>query len=90
VGIGASIFLIALGAILAFALHVDLGGIDINVIGWILILAGVLGLVMTTIIWGRRRTVVSPGSVEEREVVAQEPVEYRRVEERRSDLEPPL
>ena len=42
-GIGASIFLIALGAILAFALNVDLGGIDIQVIGWILLLAGDAG-----------------------------------------------
>lgn len=88
-GIGASIFLIALGAILAFALHVDLGGIDINVIGWILIIAGVLGLIMTTLIWGRRRTVVTPEPVE-REVVTRDPVEYRRVEERRRDVEPPL
>jgi hypothetical protein len=90
VGIGASIFLIALGAILAFAVNVDLGGIDISVIGWILMLAGVLGLITFTLIWGRRRTVVAPAPVERREVVAQEPVEYRRVEERRRDVGPPL
>ncbi len=89
-GIGASIFLIALGAILAFALNVDLGGIDMNVIGWILMIVGVLGLIMTTLIWGRRRTVVAPAPVDEREVVTREPVEYRRVEERRRDLGPPL
>ena len=87
-GIGASIFLIAVGAILAFAVNADLGGIDINVIGWILMLVGALGLIMTALIWGRRRTVVAPAPVERREVV-QEPVEYRRVEERR-DLDPPL
>jgi Na+/proline symporter len=83
VGIGASIFLIALGAILAFAVNVDLGGLDIQVIGWILILAGVLGLITFAMIWGRRRTVVARPSVEE-------PVEYRRVEERRRDVGPPL
>jgi hypothetical protein len=88
-GIGASILLIALGAILAFALDVDLGGIDIDVIGWILIVAGLLGLIMTSLIWGRRRTVVTQEPVE-REVVTRDPVEYRRVEERRRDLEPPL
>jgi hypothetical protein len=88
-GIGASIFLIALGAILAFAVNADVGGLDINVIGWILLLAGVLGLIMTALIWGRRRTVVAPGPVGEREVVTREPVEYRRVEERR-DLDPPV
>jgi hypothetical protein len=85
VGIGASIFLIAAGAILAFALDVQLGGVDLDVIGWILMVAGVLGLIMTALIWGRRREVVAP-AVEER-VVTREPVEYRRVEERR-DLDP--
>ena len=55
-GIGAGIFLIALGAILAFAVNLDLGGIDINVIGWILMAVGALGLIMTALIWGRRRT----------------------------------
>lgn len=88
-GIGASIFLIALGAILAFAVNVDLGGIDINVIGWILMLVGALGLIMTALIWGRRRTVVTSTPAEEREVVTRDPVEYRRVEERR-DVDPPL
>lgn len=88
-GIGASIFLIAVGAILAFALEVDLGGIDIAVIGWILMLAGALGLIMTALIWGRRRTVVAPTTVD-REVVREEPVEYRRVEERRRGVDPPL
>ena len=84
-GIGASIFLIAVGAILTFALDVQLGGVDLDVIGWILMAAGVLGLIMTALIWGRRREVVAP-AVEER-VVTSEPVEYRRVEERR-DLGP--
>jgi len=86
VGIGASIFLIAVGAILAFAVNASLGGIDINVIGWILMLAGALGLIMTALIWGRRRTVVAPAPVEEREVVTEQPVEYRRVERRRDVL----
>ena len=62
-GIGASIFLIALGAILAFAVNVDLGGLDISVIGWILMLAGVLGLITFAMVWGRRRTVVSAPAV---------------------------
>ncbi|MEU4641310.1 DUF6458 family protein [Micromonospora sp. NPDC023814] len=78
-GIGTSIFLIALGAILTFALDASLGGIDLDIVGWILMAAGVLGLIMTTLIWGRRRQVVS----------TTEPVEYRRVEERR-DIAPPL
>jgi hypothetical protein len=59
-GIGASIFLIALGAILAFALNVHIGGVDIHVIGWILMAVGAIGLFVTLYVWGgrRRRTVV--------------------------------
>ncbi len=55
-GIGVSILLIAVGLILALAVHADLGAIDIQVVGWILVAAGVLGLVITMIIWGPRRT----------------------------------
>jgi len=40
-GIGASIFLIAVGLILALAVNVTVSGIDINVIGWILVVVGV-------------------------------------------------
>ena len=54
-GIGASIFLIAVGAILTFALDVRVAGIDIDVVGWILMIAGVLGLIFTAFIWGPRR-----------------------------------
>jgi hypothetical protein len=54
-GIGASIFLIAVGAILTFALDVRVGGIDIDVVGWILMIAGVLGRVFTAFIWGPRQ-----------------------------------
>lgn len=68
-GIGASIFLIALGAILAFAIEYDLAGVDIAVVGWILMIAGLIGLIMTAFIWGPRRR--APGGadyVEERRV----------------------
>jgi hypothetical protein len=79
VGIGTSIFLIAVGAILTFALNIHIGGVDLDVVGWILMAAGVLGLIVTTMIWGNRR----------RDVVTTEPTEYRRVEERR-DVDRPL
>ncbi|TCB92150.1 hypothetical protein E0H26_24575 [Micromonospora zingiberis] len=79
-GIGTSIFLLAVGAILTFALNASIGGLDLNVVGWILMAAGVVGLIMTTLVWGRRRQVVA---------TTEEPVEYRRVEERR-DVAPPL
>ncbi|MBM0257869.1 DUF6458 family protein [Micromonospora sp. 4G55] len=78
-GIGTSIFLLAVGAILTFALDASVGGVNLDVVGWILMAAGLLGLVMTALVWGRRRQVVA----------TTEPVEYRRVEERR-DVTPPL
>jgi membrane protein implicated in regulation of membrane protease activity len=73
VGIGGSIFLIALGAILAFAVDVSLGWLNLSVVGWVLILVGVIGLIMTAWFWqSRRRTVVREPVV--REQVVQEPV----------------
>lgn len=44
--IGASIFLIAVGAILKFAVTATVAGIDIQVVGVILMIAGALGLVL--------------------------------------------
>jgi len=59
VGIGGSIFLIVLGAIFTFALDVSLGWLDLDVVGWVLMLAGVVGLILTTWFWqSRRRTTV--------------------------------
>ncbi len=66
-GIGVSIFLIAVGAILAFAVNADVSGLDIAVIGYILMIVGVLGLIMTAFIWGPRRSARSD-VVEERRV----------------------
>jgi hypothetical protein len=60
-GIGASIALVAIGAILAFALDLNVAGVDITVVGYILMAAGLLGLLFTALIFGRRdagRTVV--------------------------------
>ncbi|NUT31983.1 MAG: hypothetical protein HOV79_02805 [Hamadaea sp.] len=77
-GIGASIFLLAVGAILTFALEWDVAGLDLDVVGWILMAAGALGLIVTTVIWGNRRsTSVTHGPG------------YRRVEEH-DDVAPPV
>ncbi|QXJ23022.1 hypothetical protein AGRA3207_004119 [Actinomadura graeca] len=46
-GIGVSLAFIALGAILAFALRVDLSGVDIHLVGWILILVGLISMGFT-------------------------------------------
>jgi hypothetical protein len=44
--IGASIFLIAVGAILRYAVDVTVSGIEIQTIGLILMIAGVVGLLI--------------------------------------------
>lgn len=59
--IGGSIFLLAVGLILALAVNVaptPAGAINIewNVVGWILVCAGLLGLALSLYV-GRRRTV---------------------------------
>lgn len=58
--IGASLFLIAIGAILKFAVTKHVSGIDLQVVGVILIVIGAIGLLFDLVMWGtRRRTVVT-------------------------------
>jgi hypothetical protein len=68
VGIGVSILLIAVGAVLAFAVHVSTSGFNIHTVGWILLAVGAIGVLLSLIFWsswggiggpaGRRREVV--------------------------------
>jgi hypothetical protein len=56
-GIGTGIFLIALGAILRYGVSDSINGIDLPVIGLILMIVGVLGLVLSLLyasMWSRR------------------------------------
>ena len=46
-GIGTSIFLIAVGAILYFAVNADISGLEISTVGLILMIVGILGLVIS-------------------------------------------
>jgi hypothetical protein len=66
-GIGASIFLIAVGLILALAVSVDTdGAVDVPMVGWILVIVGAVGILLSLIFWSswggfggsRRETVV--------------------------------
>ena len=52
--LGTAIVLLALGAILTFAVQVSVSGIDIRVVGWILMIAGALGIVLELAVWGPR------------------------------------
>ena len=51
--LGASLFLIAVGAILYFAVTATLVGIDIQTVGLILMIIGVLGFVLSLVIGAR-------------------------------------
>lgn len=53
--IGGSIALIVLGAILAFAVTMELAGMDIQVVGVILMIGGAVGLVIGLFL--RQRTI---------------------------------
>ena len=54
-GVGVSLFLIAAGAILAFAVTGEVSGIDIEIVGWILLGVGAFGLLLSLIVLSRRR-----------------------------------
>jgi hypothetical protein len=72
-GIGTSIFLIAVGAILKYAVTAHVSGINVNTVGVILMIAGVVGLVISLLwmtIWADRRR---RGVVTDRAVVQRDP-----------------
>lgn len=48
-GIGTSLLLIAIGAVLAFAVNLSTAGLDLNAVGVILMIVGLLGLVYSMI-----------------------------------------
>jgi hypothetical protein len=65
-GIGTSIFLIAVGAILYWAVDAEVSGLEINTVGLILMICGALGLLISLFLLGsyRRR-----GTTERRTIV---------------------
>jgi hypothetical protein len=68
-GIGTGIFLIAVGAILLFAVQADLGWLNLDVVGLVLIGAGIAVIALTVWFWrDRRRRVAAPSLVEETRV----------------------
>jgi hypothetical protein len=82
-GIGFSVFVIAVGAILRFAVTVHTNGFNVHTIGVILLVVGIVGLLASLIFWSswggwhggggyrRTRTVTQDGtstSVEDRSV----------------------
>jgi hypothetical protein len=71
-GIGVSIILIAVGAVLAFAVHASTSGFNLHTIGWILLAVGGLGLLVSLIFWS---SVGATGFAGRRRVVHEEIVE---------------
>jgi hypothetical protein len=67
-GLGASLFLIAVGAILTWAVTAEASGVDIQVVGVILMIVGLIGFILSILFWStwggpayfgaRRRTYV--------------------------------
>jgi hypothetical protein len=50
-GIGISIFVIALGAVLRFAVTATTTGVNIHTVGVILMIVGAIGLVLSLVFW---------------------------------------
>ena len=93
-GLGVSVFLLAAGAILAFAVKVPAEGIDLGSVGIILMLLGGAGLLAAMVLWndwhpGRRREIDLYDNLDEPDVYQEsllydQPVaERRRVTSRR-------
>ena len=79
--IGLGIVLIVIGAILAFALNIDLPGIDDNTLGYILIVAGIVAILLSFAL--ARRRPVGYTTTRESQV---DPASGSRVE--RTDVDP--
>ena len=70
-GLGVGLILAAVGAVLAFAVNTTVSGVDIHTIGWILLIVGIVGILLSLIFWSswagpgywttRRRTYVDDG-----------------------------
>jgi Zn-dependent protease with chaperone function len=78
-GIGVSIFLLAVGAILTFAVNASASGFNLDTVGIILMLGGALGLLLTLVFWSS----FSPWSRRRRQVIDRSYDGDRVVEERR-------
>jgi len=67
-GIGAGIFLLAVGGVLAFAVSDRISGIDLTMVGYILMGAGALGLILVVLLNSQRSRSSHTTVVEDRSV----------------------
>jgi hypothetical protein len=71
-GIGVSVFLIAVGAVLAFAVNAVVPHLDLTLVGVILMVAGVVGLLWSMMVWGPRRRSADPYAAGSERTVVQD------------------
>jgi hypothetical protein len=77
-GIGASLVLVALGAILTWAVHADIAGLNVTAIGVILMIVGAVGLLLSMVFWSSWG---GPGAIRSRRTTyVEEPPADRYVE----------
>jgi hypothetical protein len=50
-GLGVSLILIAAGAIMAWAVHVHTSGFNVNTVGYILLIVGIVGALISLVFW---------------------------------------
>jgi hypothetical protein len=50
-GIGVSLLLVAAGAILIWAVDVTVSGVELQTIGWILLIVGAIGALLSLVFW---------------------------------------
>jgi len=70
-GLGVGLILIAVGAVLAFAVHVTTKGFNVNTIGFILLGVGILGSLLSLAFWS---SWAGPGRISRRTTVREERV----------------
>ncbi|MER5683201.1 DUF6458 family protein [Streptomyces sp. NPDC002205] len=61
-GLGGFIILIAVGAILTFATDWQMDTVNVDLVGWIMMIVGIIGVIVYASIARRRRTVVPPST----------------------------
>jgi hypothetical protein len=77
-GIGVSLILIAVGAVLAFAVHVSTSGFNVHTVGYILLVVGIVGALISMMFWstwggfGGRTEVVDGGPSRRRRVIEED------------------
>ena len=50
-GLGVGLILSAVGAVLAFAVHTTVSGVNIHTVGWILLIVGIVGILLSLVFW---------------------------------------